>query len=92
MAGSTRYGTPTSPIGKLSEKQQRIYEFLNDHVDNQVYIKSREIAEEIDLTTREVGRNMPALQEADIPLIIESWGYSSSTTWKITRYTPDTDP
>jgi hypothetical protein len=68
----------------LSEKQRRILSFLQDHADEQTYFKSRLIGDELDMTAKEVGTNMPALQHADVDVDVEKWGYSSSTTWKVT--------
>ena len=68
----------------LSEKQRRILAYLREHADEQTYFKSRLIGEELDLSAKEVGTNMTALQENDVGLTVEKWGYSSSTTWKVT--------
>ncbi|PSQ58758.1 MAG: hypothetical protein BRD23_05950 [Halobacteriales archaeon SW_9_67_25] len=78
----------TAPTGKagqsLSEKQRRILSYLRDHADEQTYFKSRLIGEELDLSPKEVGTNMSAIQEGDFDVDVEKWGYSSSTTWKVT--------
>jgi len=68
----------------LSEKQERILSYLDEHVDEQTYFKSRLIGDELDLSAKEVGTNMTALQENDVGITVEKWGYSSSTTWKVT--------
>lgn len=75
--------TTHTPIEQLSEKQRRIREYLLDNADGQMYFKSRLIGEELDLTPKEVGANLSTLAQADTDLDIEPWGYSSSTTWKI---------
>ncbi len=69
----------------LSEKQREILAFLDAHADEQTYFKSRLIAEELDLSAKEVGTNMTALQCGEFDLTVEKWGYSSSTTWMVTR-------
>jgi DNA-binding MarR family transcriptional regulator len=69
----------------LTEKQRRILEYLRQHADEQTYFKSRLIGDELDLSPKEVGTNMTALQEADFDLDVEKWGYSSSTTWMVTQ-------
>ena len=68
----------------LSKKQERILSYLDEHVDEQTYFKSRLIGDELDLSAKEVGTNMTALQENDVGITVEKWGYSSSTTWKVT--------
>lgn len=74
--------TTPAASGDLSKKQRRILQYLRAH-DDQTYFKSRLIGSELDLSAKEVGANMPALDDgADID--VEKWGYSSSTTWKVT--------
>jgi hypothetical protein len=68
----------------LNGKQQRILSYLRDNAGTKTYFKSRLIGEELDLSAKEVGTNMPAVAEAATGLEIEKWGYSSSTTWKVT--------
>jgi hypothetical protein len=69
----------------LSKKQQRILDHLREHADDQTYFKSRLIGEAVGLSAKEVGTNMPALQRGEFGLDVEKWGYSSSTTWMVTR-------
>ncbi|MEE6211273.1 hypothetical protein U3A55_14090 [Salarchaeum sp. III] len=68
----------------LTDKQEAILAFLREHAPTKTYFKSRVIGDELDMSAKEVGTNMPALQQADIELDVEKWGYSSSTTWKVT--------
>jgi len=68
----------------LSEKQRRILAYLRERVDEQTYFKSRLIGDELDLSAKEVGTNMSAIQGSDAAVDVEKWGYSSSTTWKVT--------
>jgi len=73
-----------NPEKALTEKQCRILTYLRTHTADQAYFKSRRIANELGLTPKEVGTNIPAIQEADTTIEIEKWGYSSSTTWMVT--------
>lgn len=68
----------------LSEKQRRILEYLEENADEQTYFKSRLIAEKLDMSAKEVGTNMTAIQNGNFDLTVEKWGYSSSTTWMVT--------
>ena len=68
----------------LSEKQRRILDYLRKRADTQTYFKSRLIGDELELSAKEVGSNMTAIQNSDVGLDVEKWGYSSSTTWKVT--------
>ncbi len=70
--------------GDLSEKQRRILDYLRAHAEDRTYFKSRLIAEDVGLSAKEVGTNMTALVDTDRGPTVEKWGYSSSTTWKVT--------
>ena len=69
----------------LSEKQRRILQYLRANAEERTYFKSRLIAEELGFSAKEVGANMRALLDGDVDLTVEKWGYSSGTTWKVTR-------
>ncbi|WP_253737971.1 DUF7123 family protein [Halohasta salina] len=75
---------PTDFEADLTEKQRRILAYLREQVDNQTYFKSRLIADELGMSAKEVGTNMPPLVESEVDLTIEKWGYSSGTTWMVT--------
>jgi DNA-binding MarR family transcriptional regulator len=68
----------------LTDKQHRILAYLRENADEQTYFKSRLIGEELGMTPKEVGANMSAIQDGDFAVDVEKWGYSSSTTWKVT--------
>jgi hypothetical protein len=72
-----------SGSASLSEKQQRILAYLREHADERTYFKSRLIGEELDMSPKEVGTNMTAIQEGNFDVDVEKWGYSSSTTWMV---------
>ncbi len=74
----------TTELANLSEKQHRILEFLREEVDDQTYFKSRLIADELDMSAKEVGTNMTAIERGEFDVSVEKWGYSSSTTWMVT--------
>ncbi len=67
----------------LNGKQRRILQYLRRKAPTKTYFKSRLIGEELGMTAKEVGSNIRALQEGDYDVDIEKWGYSSSTTWKV---------
>lgn len=70
---------------ELTEKQHRILRYLRERVDDRTYFKSRLIGDDLGMSAKEVGTNMPALVDGDLGVDVEKWGYSSSTTWKVTR-------
>ncbi len=73
----------TAVTTELTEKQQRILQYLRREAEHQMYFKSRLIAEELDMSAKEVGANMGALRRDELGVEIEKWGYSSGTTWKV---------
>jgi len=75
----------TADMTNLSEKQHRILEFLREAVAEQTYFKSRLIADELNMSPKEVGTNMTAIQREEFDISVEKWGYSSSTTWMVTE-------
>jgi len=68
----------------LTPKQQQILAYLRERVDDQTYFKSRLIADELDMSAKEVGANMNPIVEGDVDITVEKWGYSSGTTWMVT--------
>lgn len=77
-------GKSLDTTSSLSEKQRRILQYLRQNAESQMYFKSRLIAEDLDLTAKEVGANMRPLLDGEFDVDIEKWGYSSGTTWKVT--------
>jgi hypothetical protein len=75
----------TQATTDLSTKQQRILQYLRTNAADQTYFKSRLIAKDLGLSAKEVGANMRAILDGDFDVTVEKWGYSSGTTWKVTR-------
>ncbi len=69
----------------LSEKQHRILTYLRENAEDQTYFKSRLIADNLNLSAKEVGTNMTAIADGEFDISVEKWGYSSSTTWMVTE-------
>ncbi len=88
MSTSTQTETPVrtsaSPTPTLTAKQERILSYLREAAQSQTYFKSRLIAEELDMSPKEVGANMTPLVDGEVGLSVEKWGYSSGTTWMVT--------
>jgi len=69
-------------------KTARLEEYLRQQVaDGERYFKSRFIAEDLDMSSREIGAAFKKLSEASASLEIEPWSYSSGTTWRVTPQT-----
>ena len=85
-AAETTASTDTAAVAaELSDKQSRILAYLREHAADQTYFKSRLIADELDLSAKEVGANMAAVIDAARDIDVEKWGYSSGTTWMVTQ-------
>lgn len=83
---ATAEGTSPDPAAdELNDKQGRILSYLRERAGETTYFKSRLIAEELGLSAKEVGANMAAVADAAADLDVEKWGYSSGTTWMVTR-------
>lgn len=80
---STPSGSDPPAGTPLTETQAQICAYLRDRVDGTIYLKSKYVAEDLDLSSKEVGTNMGILQERVRDIEIEQWGRSSSTTWKV---------
>lgn len=74
----------TETATRFTETQRRILSYLRDQARTQTYFKSGAVGEELGLSANEVGTNIAALREQTTEVDIEKWGYSSSTTWKVT--------
>lgn len=73
----------TAMAPDLTSKQRQILQYFREHAATKTYFKSRLIGQELGMTAKEVGSNISALQEDNCDVEIEKWGYSSSTTWKV---------
>lgn len=72
----------------LSDKSTTLLSYLNDQVSansGEVYMKSKFISDDIDLSSKEIGALMHQLKNANTQLSIEEWSYTSATTWRITN-------
>ena len=75
--------TPADPTNR-SPKARRLVEYLRREAgDGEIYVKAKFIAEDIDLSPKEIGARMTRLQESLSDLSIEKWSYTGATTWRI---------
>lgn len=69
-------GTPT--------KAEQLEEYLRAKAANgELYFKSKYIADEVGLSSKEIGALLVKLQGSVPGLHIEKWSYSGATTWRI---------
>ena len=66
-------------------KAQKLERYLSEKAANgELYFKSKFIADEVDLSPKEIGALMVKLSESATDLEIEKWSYTSATTWRVT--------
>lgn len=64
--------------------QETIIEYLKDGLkDGKMFFKSKYIARDLGMTSKEVGTNLKILSDGCADLKIERWSYSKSTTWRV---------
>jgi hypothetical protein len=74
----------TQPSTK--SKEDRLKAFLAQKAeDGEMYFKSKFIADEVNLSPKEIGALMVKLRNSASELQIEKWSYTSATTWRVTR-------
>lgn len=70
---------------ELSEEERRIVAYLRDSVSRgERYFRSKNIAEAIGLSSKQVGSRLPELAEKTDDVEIEKWSRARSTTWRVT--------
>ncbi|MFB6233614.1 MAG: hypothetical protein ABEH61_05085 [Haloarculaceae archaeon] len=76
--------TTPQPSGDERSKEQRLRAYLSGKAaDGERYFKSKFIADEVDLSPKEIGALMVKLKDSASDLQIEKWSYTSATTWRV---------
>lgn len=77
--------TTTRIRDRYNESQDQIVQYLRSGLSKgKHYFKSKYIAMDLGLSSKEVGTNMAILAEICDDLTITRWSYSNSTTWMVT--------
>jgi DNA-binding Lrp family transcriptional regulator len=72
-------------MGEISEEDRQIIDYLRDSVSRgQSYFRAKNIADQLGLSSKQVGARLPRLAEEADEVDIEKWGRSRSTTWRVT--------
>ena len=72
------------PSHEKPSKEDRLKSFLQDEAaDGEMYFKSKFIADEVDLSPKEIGALMVKLKDSATELHVEKWSYTSATTWRV---------
>ena len=79
--------TESPSAAELPAKAEPLVAYLRSRVREAgaFYVKSRFVAEDIDLSSKQIGSYMRKLQDARIDLTIEAWAYTNGTTWLVSR-------
>lgn len=77
--------TTTRIRDRYNESQAQIVQYLRFGLSKgKHYFKSKYIAMDLGLSSKEVGTNMAILADICDDLTITRWSYSNSTTWMVT--------
>ena len=69
----------------LTEDEQRILAHLSEGLSRgQQYFRSKNIADQLGLSAKQVGVRLSELAEKSEDVDIEKWGRTRSTTWRVT--------
>lgn len=75
-----------SLVEKTNDTQLKILGYLKAGIaKGGRFFKAKYIAEDLGLTSKEVGTNLAILSEICEELEISRWSYSNSTTWRVTE-------
>jgi hypothetical protein len=83
MSATANPSTKASPTDDLS-KEERLKQYLLDRAEEgEMYFKGKFIADDVDLSPKEIGALMVKLSESATELTVEKWSYTGATTWRI---------
>jgi hypothetical protein len=51
--------------------------------DGEIYVKSKFLAEDLDLSASQIGVLLGRMQDSTETLHIEQWSYTNATTWRV---------
>jgi len=69
---------------EYTDEERRILEFLRESVEKgERYFRSKNIANHLGLSSKQVGVRLPELAEKTEDVDIEKWSRSKSTTWRV---------
>jgi hypothetical protein len=86
LTGESMHETTRRIRERYNETQDKILSYLDGGIlKGKHYFKSKYIAKDLGLSSKEVGTNMAILAEICQELKIIRWSYSNSTTWMVTR-------
>ncbi len=83
MSATANPSTDANPTDDLS-KEERLKRYLLDRAEEgEMYFKGKFIADDVDLSPKEIGALMVKLRDSATELTVEKWSYTGATTWRI---------
>jgi len=83
MSATANPSTDAGTTGDRS-KEQRLKEYLLERAeDGEMYFKGKFIAEDVELSPKEIGALMVKLRDSAQELTVEKWSYTGATTWRV---------
>ncbi|QSG04761.1 DUF7123 family protein [Halapricum desulfuricans] len=85
MSATTQPSPDSAEPESTASKEDRLRSYLREKVaeNGELYFKSKFIADEVGLSSKEIGALMVKLTESASDLEVEKWSYTSATTWRI---------
>ncbi len=71
---------------RMEHKIELVARYLQTQVrerGGECYVKSRFIAQDVELSAKEIGAVMRRLEADEGELAVERWAYSGGTTWRV---------
>jgi hypothetical protein len=67
-----------------AQKRRRVEQHLLDRIEEgPLFVKSKFLAEDLALSTREIGAALGRLAEDSTRLDVQKWSYTNATTWRV---------
>ena len=78
----TMNSTATPP--EHESKEARLKQYLKDQAsEGEMYFKSKFIADEVNLSPKQIGAIMVKLTDTATDITVEKWSYTGATTWRV---------
>lgn len=83
---ATMSTTASQPTLESPSKELRLANYLREKAaekGGELYFKGKFIADDVDLSSKEIGALMVKLTESAPDLEVEKWSYTNATTWRV---------
>ena len=75
---------PSTNATDARSKEERLKQYLLDRAaEGEMYFKGTFIADDVDLSPKEIGALMVKLRDSATDLSVEKWSYTGATTWRV---------